>query len=317
MKGVGVPEDCPLAVKFLEVSANAAAAQIHSRGFGLFVDGSHLSDAIDTRYRKEVDEEVTEYYRQLAEEGDDNYAATLGTLYLQGSRLVDQNMDKAVHYLRLAAKRSHVHSSALLGYLIAQGRASGAPEEAVSLLEYAKSYRDITAIVGLAYCMHKGVGTPQNDSQAFEAFRSIAEQAPDAAYYMGEILMHHKDRGGGPENVVVMEPGKAVHAYAHAAKRGHTLATHRMSHMALAGLGTAQNCEAAANGFKEISERGDWAKALTLANRKYLAGDPLSALQQFMRMAAIGIEAAQANAAFLLTRIRCSVTNCMSACLII
>ena len=72
-----------------------------------------------------------------------------------------------------------------------------------------------------------------------------------------------------------MEPGKAVHAYAHAAKRGHALATHRMAHMSLTGLGTSTgpSCEAAAIAFRDVAQRGDWAHTLTLANRKYLAGD--------------------------------------------
>ena len=65
---------------------------------------------------------MTDYYRQLAEEGDDNYAATLGNLYLQGSRLVDQDLAQAERFLRLAAKNGHVHSSARVGLLIAEGR---------------------------------------------------------------------------------------------------------------------------------------------------------------------------------------------------
>lgn len=222
LKGIGVPEDCPTAVSFLEVAANTAAEQISRRGFGLFVDRTHLSDHVDTRYRKEVDEEVRDlnltsyviklitarvrytlivsnqfmnvlhfctkiclndlavslqvvhYYQQLAEEGDDAYAAMLGNLFLQGSRLVDQDLSKAEYYLRLAADRAHVHCSAQLGYLMAQGKVKGDAEKALKLLEYAKGYRDIVATLGLAYCSFKGVGVPRNDSKAFETFRSIA-----------------------------------------------------------------------------------------------------------------------------------------------
>lgn len=47
----------------------------------------------------------------------------------------------------------------------------------------------------------------------------------------------------------------------------------RSAHMSLQGLGTVQSCEVAANAFKAVAERGDWAKTMTIANRKYLAGD--------------------------------------------
>ncbi len=124
---------------------------------------------------------MTDYYRQLAEEGEDSYAATLGNLYLQGSRLVDQDLALAERFLRLAAKKAHVHSSARLGLLIAEGRIAGEPAEALKLLRYADGFRDLYGTLGLAYCAYKGFGVPLNESQAFESFRSIA----------GEYLISH------------------------------------------------------------------------------------------------------------------------------
>lgn len=297
-KGITVPESCAVAAMFMEISANIAAQQITTRGSVLFVDKSYLARIHDRKFRREIDDEVVDYYRHLAEEGDGDFAASLGNIYTHGSRMIDQDFKMAARYLKVAADEYHVHSSAQLGYLIVQGRAPGTLGEAIRLLNYAQDSKDPLGTLGLGYSMYKGVGLPKNESKAFETFRSIADRIPEAAFYMGEILMMSTE-GSKPD------PAKAAHAYSHAASRGHILATYRLAHLTLKGLGVAQSCEAAVQGFKTVSEFGDWALALTHAHRKFHKGDKLEALQLFAQMAALGIESAQSNAAYILSRLYC------------
>lgn len=298
MKGISVPESCAVAAMFMEIAANVAAQQITSRGTVQFVDKSYLARIHDRKFRREIDTEVVDYYRHLAEEGDGDFAASLGNIYIHGSRMIDQDFQMAARYLKVAADENHVQSSAQLGYLIVQGRAPGDLGEAVRLLNYAQDSKEVLGTLGLGYCAYKGVGMARNESKAFDTFRSIADRVPEAAFYMGEILMMSTE-------ISKPDPAKAAHAYSHAASRGHILATYRLAHLTLKGLGVAQSCEAAVQGFKAVSEFGDWAHALTLAHRKFHQGEKLESLQLFTQMAALGIESAQSNAAYILSRLYC------------
>eukprot|EP01041_Mallomonas_annulata_P002981 gene2981-5852_t len=314
-KGVGVPERCSTAISFIEIAANVAAEEIERRGYTIFVDRTYLSQQHDAHYHKEIDDESFSVRSPHIS----------SSLYLHGSRNVDQDLNRAHHFLRLAADKSHVHSSSHLGYLIAQGKVPGTPEEAIRLLQYGQEYRDVLGSQGLAYCAYKGIGMTKNETKAFEAFRSIADRVPDAAFFMGELVMaqtvsHHHDHNHDAESTTLMatavaeaaarlvaqgESGKAMQAYNQAAQRGHILASHRVGHMCLKGIGTVPSCELAANALKTVAERGEWARSLTLAHRKLRVGDNLSALQYFTQMAATGIEPAQANAAYMLSRTYC------------
>jgi hypothetical protein len=126
LHGIGVPESCEKAQIYYEYAANEAAEQIRALGTG----GAHpryserlkLSDVevAVSKGRKDVDPEVIDYYKHLAAGGDANAANNLGSMYMQGSRFVDQDVDRAFHYFRLAADAGHVSASAQLGYLLAQ-----------------------------------------------------------------------------------------------------------------------------------------------------------------------------------------------------
>jgi hypothetical protein len=58
-------------------------------------------------------------------------------------------------------------------------------------------------------------------------------------------------------------------------------------------------------GFKSVAERGDWGYSLSKAQRFYDDGKHAEALTLFVRMAAIGYESAQFNAAYLLSQVSC------------
>ena len=102
MHGIGVPESCDKAQIFYEYAANEAAEQIRGLGTG----GSHpkhserlkLSDVevAVAKGRRDVDPEVIDYYKHLSAGGDANAANSLGNMYMQGSRFLDQDVDIAI-----------------------------------------------------------------------------------------------------------------------------------------------------------------------------------------------------------------------------
>ena len=95
-------------------------------------------------------------------------------------------------------------------------------------------------------------------------------------------------------------------SYTISAQKGHVGALHRLSHMMKERLGSGgSSCSKAMMGFKQVAEAGDWARDLTRAHRMYSLGTPREkrdSLRLFVRMAVMGFETAQYNAAHLLSR---------------
>lgn len=121
--GIGVPESCESAKIFYEIAANVAADQIRERGLPVHSERVKISDmeVSASGNRKDADAEVVDYYKHLVSAGGDTAAAhTLGSMYLHGSRFIEQDIDKAMHYLRMAADVGNVPASGQLGYLMAQ-----------------------------------------------------------------------------------------------------------------------------------------------------------------------------------------------------
>jgi TPR repeat protein len=103
-------------------------------------------------------------------------------------------------------------------------------------------------------------------------------------------------------NVKDMDPMAAIAAYASAAHRGHTVALHRLAHMMSRGIGEPVNCEGALSSFKIVAERGDWGGHLTRASNIMKKGySKRVAVGIYASLANLGIDAAQANAASLLS----------------
>jgi hypothetical protein len=59
--------------------------------------------------------------------------------------------------------------------------------------------------------------------------------------------------------------------------------------------------------FKTVAERGDWSEELADALRLYESGDSVQALMRYSLHATMGVESAQANAAFILAKGMCPI----------
>lgn len=398
--GIGVPENCESARNFYEFAANAAAEQIRTRGLPLHSERVKVSETEvpSTTGRKNIDAEAPDYYRHLVSgDGDSAAAVTLGGMYLQGSRFVEQDQGKAIDYFRIAATAGDPAASGQLGYLMAQQLASrlgnkrsgiksdvsktdrrgnlkaadelheSAGDSPPSKLEvaavkkmlrYAANRGDSNGHLGLGYLQYVGLsdvaedsaqGKAKNHTMAFEIFYKLQLKHADAGFYMGEILMGRSQsvlrrpslqgiygppsngaksrassdrshayfgRGNDVPNLkevepvditedevtIDIDPVAAVRAYAMSSQRGNLLALHRISHMAAEGKGMAKSCSTAVSGFKAVAERGDWGHDLTKAHRSLDAGDKKGALSLFSALAAIGVESAQFNAAYILMK---------------
>lgn len=134
--GIGVPENCEIAKMFYEIAANVAADQIRMRGLPVHSERVKISEVEATASlgRRDGDAEVVDFYKHLVSAGGDTAAAyTLGSMYLYGSRFMEQDMEKAIYYIRMAAEVGNVPASGQLGYLMAQ-------QLTVRIAKYNKEY---------------------------------------------------------------------------------------------------------------------------------------------------------------------------------
>lgn len=289
LRGIGVKENCEMALKHYEFAANAASQQLLNYTFAPYVEKSKITDIenMNSRGRREIDPEIVDYYRHLAEEGDVNAALSLANVFTHGSRYIDQNVASAAYYLNLIADFSTV-GSGQLGYLLAQVYDKNAAllpklrvwkkdentlplmtERIVKLLRWSSTRGEVFGLLGLGFLHLKGIGLEKSYTKALDFFKKVAGKHPDAYFYIAEILvgLGQSDPSLGPERSVRSDLSGAAVNYATAAQRGHAIATHRHGHIAAAGLGTSRSCASAVSSFKTIAERGDWMRELTTAYR--------------------------------------------------
>lgn len=313
--GIGIAQSCENARKHYEIAANYAADQIQTRGYALHFDKSKLSDLHTPPKsigRKEIDEEVVDYYMHLAEEGDAFAAVTVGNMLLLGSRFVEQDYETALRYLEMAADGKNIAASGLLSYIGVQKLPNlkmsvrCTEERILELALYASSRGDANGLMTMGYAYLKGFGgTTANVTRAMSTFDVLAGKHPDAGFVAGEILMGKLKPPPDSSLQIKLDVTMATMYYSMAAAKGNLLATHRLGHLARFNTGAAKSCENAVSSFRQVAERGDWMKQFSVASHAFYTNDRARSLIGYSRLAALGVETAQFNAAYILSRHYC------------
>lgn len=220
-------------------------------------------------------------------------------------------------------------------------------DQIIHLLTFASDKSDVSGALGLALASYHGIGVPVNMTRALETFHNLIGIHVDAGFYLGEVCMGLKplnasaDVRGNARYINAM-PGTssgllgsfgAINGYALSAQLGNVLAQHRLGHLHLgrgqtdfgdfqsrvarsgnsdssqysSGGTVGGNCKLAVKNFKAVSERGPWMAGLKTAHKHYSEGRLGAALHEFIMLAAVGVEVAQFNAAYMLSK-------CSSAC---
>ena len=308
--GIGVKQSCEKAQVHYEYAANKAAEQIEERRTALHVEKLHLShvENLNSKGRRELDGEVTDYYIHLAEEGNINAAMTLANMFMSGSRFVEQSLSKAAHFFTIAADTGHAAASGKLSYLLALQADKGEKvdmDRILNLARFAANKGDPLGLLCIGFLHYRGINVELDFVKAMDYFQKVLNKHPDAGFYMGEILMGkgQKEALGTGKPIIPADLAAAAQCYAVSSQQGHPLALHRLSHMSARGIGVTVSCQTATTGFKNVAEKGDWAYLATLAHRQVESGDATSSILSFSRLAVMGIESAQFNAAYLLGKL--------------
>ncbi|KAM0937007.1 putative ERAD-associated E3 ubiquitin-protein ligase component HRD3 [Dioscorea sansibarensis] len=264
-----------------------------------------LTDFVRIHNRGE--ENTLELRRSLGEMGDEiqimEYQARsgnslamsrMGWVYYYGLRGLRRDHDKALYWISKAVEKREPRAIELLAEMYASGagveRNYAKAFELLSMLE-----ENYSAFVGLGYLYFNGYGVEKNFTMAKEYFEKAAKnEEPRGHYNLGLLYL----KGVGVERDFLA----ALKHFIPAANAGDQKAAYQLANMYHKGIGVRKNLQMAATWYKDVAEMGPWNSLLKWALESYLKGDVGKALILYSRMAELGYEVAQSNAAWILDK---------------
>ncbi|XP_020082481.1 ERAD-associated E3 ubiquitin-protein ligase component HRD3 isoform X3 [Ananas comosus] len=247
-----------------------------------------------SRGEEDEDFQITEYQ---AQRGNSAAMFKIGLLYYYGLRGLRRNHTKALHWFSKAVEKGDTRSMEFLGEIYARG--AGVERNYTKAFEWlsrAAKQQYYSAYNGLGYLYVKGYGVEKkNLTKAREYFEIAAEQKePGGHYNLGVLYL----KGLG----VKRDVKAARNFFLAAANAGQPKALYQVAKLFQKGIGLKKNLYMATLLYKAVAERGPWSSLSRWALESYLKGDMGKALLLYSRMAELGYEVAQSNAAWILDR---------------
>ncbi len=133
------------------------------------------------RFEKTICPQKIQLYRHLANKGDARAMFRLGSSYLKGAG-VPQNDTEALNWLQQAANRDYPDAYMALGMMYSDGMAF-APDYRIAFTWFSKSagLNNAEAQFQLGGLYRKGMGVEKSPQQAVEWYRKAAEQGHQGA----------------------------------------------------------------------------------------------------------------------------------------
>ncbi|XP_076904665.1 ERAD-associated E3 ubiquitin-protein ligase component HRD3A-like [Bidens hawaiensis] len=248
------------------------------------------------KFKGEDDEDflILEYQ---AQKGSASAMYKIGIFYYFGLRGVRRDHLKALSWFLKAVDKGEPRSMELLGEIYARG--AGVKRNYTKAFEWltlASKQQLYSAYNGMGYLYVKGYGVEQkNYTKAKEYFEKAAiNEEPGGHYNLG--VMHLKGIG------VKKDVKLACKCFILAANAGQPKAFYQLAKMFHTGVGLKKNIPMATSLYKLVAERGPWSSLSRWALEAYLKGEIGKALLLYSRMAELGYEVAQSNAAWILDK---------------
>ncbi|KAK1325266.1 hypothetical protein QJS10_CPA01g00393 [Acorus calamus] len=246
-----------------------------------------------SRGEEDEDFQITEYQAQRGNAGS---MYKMGLLYYFGLRGVQRDHRKALVWFTRAVEKGEPRSMELLGEIYARG--AGVERNYTKAFEWltrASKQQHYPAYNGLGYLYVKGFGVEKNYTKAREYFEKASHNEESGGHYnLGVLYL----RGIGVERDVVI----ACKYFLMAANAGQPKAFYQVAKMFQKGIGLKKNLHTATILYKLVAERGPWSSLSRWALESYVKGDMGKALLLYSRMAEMGYEVAQSNAAWILNK---------------
>ncbi|CAA0830183.1 ERAD-associated E3 ubiquitin-protein ligase component HRD3A [Striga hermonthica] len=247
-----------------------------------------------SRGEEDEDFQILEYQ---AQKGNAGAMYKIGIFYYFGLRGVRRDHAKALRWFSKAVEKGEPRSMELLGEIYARG--AGVERNYTKALEWltlASKQQLYSAYNGMGYLYVKGYGVEKkNYTKAKEYFEKAADnEEPGGFYNLGVMYL----KGLGLKRDLKI----ATKYFALAANAGQPKAFYQLAKMFHTGVGLKKNLPMATALYKLVAERGPWSSLSRWALESYLKGDIGKAFLLYSRMAEIGYEVAQSNAAWILDK---------------
>ncbi|KAL3529127.1 hypothetical protein ACH5RR_008449 [Cinchona calisaya] len=247
-----------------------------------------------SRGEEDEDFQILEYQ---AQKGNAGAMYKIGIFYYFGLRGVRRDHAKALSWFLKAVEKGEPRSMELLGEIYARG--AGVERNYTKALEWltlASRQQLYSAYNGMGYLYVKGYGVEKkNYTKAKEYFEKAANNEEAGGYYnLGVIYL--KSIG------VKRDLRLACNYFIMAANAGQPKAFYQLAKMFQTGVGLKKSLPMATALYKLVAERGPWSSLSRWALESYLKGDVGKAFLLYSRMAELGYEVAQSNAAWILDK---------------
>uniref|UniRef100_A0A0D6R345 DOD-type homing endonuclease domain-containing protein n=1 Tax=Araucaria cunninghamii TaxID=56994 RepID=A0A0D6R345_ARACU len=289
-------------VKLYAELAAVAVASFFSAKEGPLIDPVRINDGAEenkealrkSRGEEDDDFQIIEYQ---AQKGNAMAMYKLGIFYYFGLRGVRRDHAKALAWFHKAVEKGDSHSMELLGEIYARG--SGVERNYTKALEWLKAasrQKRFSAYNGIGYLYVKGQGVEnKNYTKAREYFKKAADNDdPNGHYNLGVLDL----KGMG----VKKDVKSACKHFIIAANAGQPKAFYQLAKLFQNGIGLKKDLHMAATLYKLVAERGPWGSLMRWALECYLKGQTGKALLLYSRVAELGYEVAQSNAAWILDK---------------
>ncbi|PIA32738.1 hypothetical protein AQUCO_04400144v1 [Aquilegia coerulea] len=247
-----------------------------------------------SRGEDDDDFQITEYQ---AQKGNAGAMYKIGIFYYFGLRGVRRDHTKALLWFLKAVEKGEPRSMELLGEIYARG--AGVERNFTKAFEWltlASKQQHFSAYNGMGYLYVKGYGVEKkNYTKAKEYFEKAAENEEAGGHYnLGVLYL----KGIG----VKKDVRTACKYFITAANAGQPKAFFQLAKMFHTGIGLKKNLGMATAIYKLVAERGPWSSLSRWALESYLKGEVGKAFILYSRMAELGYEIAQSNAAWILDK---------------
>ncbi|KAF2298424.1 hypothetical protein GH714_023543 [Hevea brasiliensis] len=220
-----------------------------------------------------------------AQKGNAEAMYKIGQFYYFGLRGLRRDQAKALSWFSEAVKKGEPRSMELLGEIYARG--AGVERnytKAIGCFKLASEQQLYSAYNGMGYLFVKGYGVEMNYTKAKEYFEKAADNEEAAGRYnLGVMYL----KGIGVKRDVKL----ACKYFIEAANAGQPKAFYQLAKMFHMGVG-----------LKKDLIMGPWSTLSRWALESYLKGDVGKAFLLYSRMAELGYEIAQSNAAWILDK---------------
>ncbi|KAF9592461.1 hypothetical protein IFM89_014951 [Coptis chinensis] len=246
------------------------------------------------RGEEDEDFQFTEYQ---ALKGNAGAMYKIGLFYYFGLRGLRRDHDKALMWFLKAVEKGEPRSMELLGEIFARG--AGVERNYTKALEWltlAARQQHFSAYIGMGYLYVKGYGVEKkNYTKAKEYFEKAAENEEAGGHYnLGVLYL---------KGIGVKKDAKMARTFfIEAANAGQPKAFFQLAKMFHTGIGLTKNLAMATALYKLVAERGPWSSLSRWALESYLKGEVGKAFVLYSRMAELGYEVAQSNAAWILDK---------------